>query len=196
MFAKTILIGLVSTTMLATVAVAQTPAPADNSSTSSNTMSKSSEPSTTTATTATPSAATHAGQWRSSKMIGLDVYNSNNEKLGDISELLIDSSGKIQAAVIGVGGFLGVGTRDVAVNFDQLKFVDQPVSGNTAMSGSSGTSTSTSASGTSSGMTTGSATTSSNSTADRWYPDHAVFNATKDQLKSMPEFSYNSNSSK
>jgi sporulation protein YlmC with PRC-barrel domain len=187
MFAKTILAGFVGTTMLATAAVAQTTTPADNSN---STMSKS--PASSTA-----SNMTHAGQWRSSKMIGLDVYNSNNEKLGDISELLIDSSGKIQAAVIGVGGFLGVGQRDVAVNFDQLKFVDQPVSSNTAMSGSSGTSTSTSASGTSSGTTTGAATSSSsNSTADRWYPDHAMYNASKDQLKSMPEFSYNSASSK
>ena len=33
---------------------------------------------------------------------------------------------------------------------------------------------------------------SSASATDRWYPDHAVLNTTKDQLKSMPEFSYNS----
>src|SRR3712207_6623732 len=43
------------------------------------------------------------GQWRASKLEGLDVYNNNNEKVGDISEVLVDQSGKIQAVVIGVG---------------------------------------------------------------------------------------------
>ena len=66
------------------------------------------------------------GQWRASKLEGLDVYNQNNEKIGDISELIVDSSGKIQAVVIGVGGFLGMGERDVAVPMDQIKFVNEP----------------------------------------------------------------------
>src|SRR5688500_10574780 len=61
------------------------------------------------------------GQWRASRLEGLDVYNQNNEKIGDISELLVDSSGKIQAVVVGVGGFLGMGERDVAIPFDQIK---------------------------------------------------------------------------
>ena len=66
------------------------------------------------------------GQWRASKLEGLDVYNSNNEKIGDISELLVDNSGKIQAVVIGVGGFLGMGEHDVAVPFEQMTFVNEP----------------------------------------------------------------------
>jgi ribosomal 30S subunit maturation factor RimM len=45
--------------------------------------------------------------WRSSKLIGLNVYNDQNEKLGDISEILLDKSGKVEGVVIGVGGFLG-----------------------------------------------------------------------------------------
>ena len=55
-----------------------------------------------------------AGQWRASKLRGLNVYNNNNEKIGDINELLVDGTGKIQAVVIGVGGFLGMGEHDVA----------------------------------------------------------------------------------
>src|SRR5215218_2688183 len=66
------------------------------------------------------------GQWRASKLEGLDIYNQNNEKIGDISELLVDSSGKIQAIVVGVGGFLGIGERDVAIPFDQIKLVNEP----------------------------------------------------------------------
>src|SRR5215207_4721643 len=39
------------------------------------------------------------GQWRASKLEGFDVYNPGNEKIGDISELLVDGSGKIQEVV-------------------------------------------------------------------------------------------------
>ena len=64
--------------------------------------------------------------------------------------------------------------------------------GSTAMNGSGGASSSTGAknTGAPSGTTTGSANSSSYN-ADRWYPDHAVLNTTKDQLKAMPEFKYN-----
>ncbi|WP_022723229.1 PRC-barrel domain-containing protein [Rhodopseudomonas sp. B29] len=181
MIAKSLVAGMLGTTLLATAAFAQTTAPADSNSS----MSKS------PAASSTVSPATHTGQWRSSKLIGVNVYDQNNEKLGDISELLLDSSGKVQAAVIGVGGFLGVGQRDVAIPFEQLKFSNQPVSGNTAMNNSTN-----SKSTTNTGMTTGAASSSSSSsTADRWYPDHAVLNTTKDQLKAMPEFSYSGSSS-
>ena len=66
-------------------------------------------------------------QWRASKLIGLNVYNDQNEKLGDISELLIDKSGKVEGVVIGVGGFLGMGQHDIKVDMAKLKFVDEPV---------------------------------------------------------------------
>ena len=68
-----------------------------------------------------------SSEWRASKVIGLYVYNDANERLGSINELLMDSSGKVAKAVIGVGGFLGIGESDVAVNFDQLKFVNEPM---------------------------------------------------------------------
>ena len=48
-------------------------------------------------------------------MIGLNVYNPNKERIGDISEILLDNNGNAEAAVLGVGGFLGIGTKDVAV---------------------------------------------------------------------------------
>src|SRR4051812_22657310 len=55
------------------------------------------------------------GTWRTSKMIGLNVYNTNDEKIGDINELTSDSSGQIDIVVIGVGGFLGMGERNVSL---------------------------------------------------------------------------------
>lgn len=120
------------------------------------------------------------GQWRSSKMIGVNVYNSANEKLGDINELILDKAGKVESVVIGVGGFLGMGEHDVAVTFDKLKFVNEPLrsaSGNTDDARKDGN------------RTTGTATRS-DALAPNWYPDHAVLDANKDQLKSMPEFKY------
>jgi sporulation protein YlmC with PRC-barrel domain len=66
-------------------------------------------------------------QWRTSNLEGLDVYSSNNsDKIGEISDLIFDGSGKVQAVVIGVGGYLGIGERDVAVPFDQIRFVNEP----------------------------------------------------------------------
>jgi hypothetical protein len=48
-------------------------------------------------------------QWQASNLEGMDVYSSNNgDKIGDISDLVLDSSGKVQAVVIGVGGYLGL----------------------------------------------------------------------------------------
>ncbi|MGI8525327.1 MAG: PRC-barrel domain-containing protein [Pseudolabrys sp.] len=62
----------------------------------------------------------NASEWRSSKLIGADVYGADNKKIGDINDLLVDGSGNIHAAVIGVGGFLGVGEKNVAVPFHTL----------------------------------------------------------------------------
>ena len=117
-----------------------------------------------------------AGQWRTSKMIGLNVYNDANEKIGGISELIVDRSGKLEAVVVGAGGFLGVGEHDVAVPYGQIHWVYQPVV-------ASGTGTTP--------MTTGAANTANrNAENPRSYPDHAVLNMTKEQLKAAPEFKF------
>ena len=137
------------------------------------------------------------GEWRASKLVGVNVYNDSNEKLGSIDELIMNKQGKVDKVIIGVGGFLGVGQRDIAVNFDQLKFSDQPVPSTTASTApapSSTTPSSTTPSSTPS-STVGTSTASSRTTADEWYPDHAVMSATKDQLKSMPEFKYSESTS-
>ncbi|WP_029082522.1 PRC-barrel domain-containing protein [Bradyrhizobium sp. th.b2] len=120
------------------------------------------------------------GSWRASKLMGLNVYNEANEKLGDINELLVDKSGKIEAVVIGIGGFLGMGEHDIAVSMDKLKFVEEPVR-------TSSTSSSTTARDT----TTGTASTNtSNRNANDWVPDHAVMSGNKEQLKALPQFKY------
>ena len=54
-------------------------------------------------------------QWLASKFRGTDVLGPNDEKIGDVSDLLFDKEGKIEAYVVGVGGFLGIGAKDVAL---------------------------------------------------------------------------------
>src|SRR4051812_17988838 len=160
------------------------------------------------------------GQWRASKLKGLDVYNNSNEKIGDIREVLLDQSGKAEAVVIGVGGFLGIGEHDVAVPFSEIKFVDQPRTSSTSDNRSAGANTNTAnrsatdgrpsgadAAPTTAGPvpTTGAATTGSTTGArtdatanttgaradtNRAYPDHAVLNMNKDQLRNAPAFQY------
>jgi hypothetical protein len=126
--------------------------------------------------------------WRASKLMGLNVYNEANEKLGDINELLVDKSGKINAVVIGIGGFLGMGEHDIAVSIDKLKFVEEPVR---TSSTSSSTGTSTSNSTASRETTTGAASTSAtNRNTNDWVPDHAVMSGNKEQLKALPQFKY------
>jgi sporulation protein YlmC with PRC-barrel domain len=112
------------------------------------------------------------GQWRGSRMIGLKVYNDANEKIGDIAELIVDRSGKIEAVVVGAGGFLGIGERDVAVPYGQINWVFAPVGPVRISTGPIPSETARSAS-------------------DRHlYPDHAVLNMTKDDLKVAPAFAY------
>jgi sporulation protein YlmC with PRC-barrel domain len=48
------------------------------------------------------------------------VYDPNNNKIGEIMDVLVDKSGKISTLIVGVGGFLGAGEKDVAVGFDQI----------------------------------------------------------------------------
>ncbi len=62
-------------------------------------------------------------QWLASKFKGTDVVGSDNQKLGDVSDILFNKSGKVEAFVISVGGFLGVGSKEVALapnSFDVL----------------------------------------------------------------------------
>jgi hypothetical protein len=120
--------------------------------------------------------------WRSSKLIGVNVYNEQNEKLGDINEIILDPSGKVLGYVVGVGGFLGIGEHDILVEPAKIKFVNEPV-----RTASTAPATGPNAAP---ANTRNVSNTGSTAPADRWYPDHGLLSATKDQLKSMPQFKY------
>jgi hypothetical protein len=115
----------------------------------------------------------------------------------------VDSSGKIQAVVVGVGGFLGIGERDVAIPFDQIKLVNEPRAVATRPGGPTttdpnapatprATATAPGASPTAPTTTGTVATDRTADTAARSAPNHAMLtmNMTKDQLKAAPEFRY------
>jgi PRC-barrel domain len=67
-------------------------------------------------------------QWRGTKLIGTSVYGPDNSSIGEISDVIIGSDGTIKAVVIGVGGFLGVAQKDVAVPFNALNVTRTPSS--------------------------------------------------------------------
>jgi hypothetical protein len=54
-------------------------------------------------------------QYLASNFKGTDVMGPGNEKIGDVRDILFDKDGKIEAYVVGVGGFLGIGAKDVAL---------------------------------------------------------------------------------
>ena len=178
MIKKYVAAALLGTALVGGAAFAQTTTPAS--------------PSPAPAASASSEQMNLKGNWRASKLVGLAVYNDTNEKLGDISEILLDKSGKINAVIIGVGGFLGVGQHDIAVTFDKLKWVDEPIRSASAdkMPGSAGTSTTTRPSTTTGAAGGGMAAAP---TKNEWYPDHALMSGTKEQLKAMPAFKYSEN---
>ena len=167
MLLKYIAAGVAASALLAGVALAETPSALSDSSLKGST-------------------------WRTSKVVGLNVYNEKNEKIGSINDLLMDKSGNLKAAVIGVGGFLGMGEHLVAVSFKDIKFSTEPITSPSASNANPPPPASTKPPGS---TTTGSANTTSSPPAvaykpNPWYPDHAVFNANKDELQKMPEFKY------
>jgi sporulation protein YlmC with PRC-barrel domain len=50
-----------------------------------------------------------------------NVYDPKDNKIGEIMDVLVDESGKIASLIVGVGGFVGAGEKDVAVNFNAVK---------------------------------------------------------------------------
>jgi len=69
-------------------------------------------------------------QYLASKFRGTDVVSTDNQKIGDVTDILFDKNGKIEAYIVSVGGFLGIGAKDVALAPSQFQVV--PAEGNTS----------------------------------------------------------------
>jgi sporulation protein YlmC with PRC-barrel domain len=196
MIKQHLMLAMLGTALVAAPAFAQSPS--SQSSSPSNPPAASTPapaPSSSSASASTSGSATfisqaQSGQWRASKLVGVDIYGSDNEKIGDVSEVLLDKSGNAQAVVIGVGGFLGVGSKDVAVAFNAIQWKDTPPPSKTSSTSSS----STTGSG-SMARPAGNGMTSTSTSKVKDYPDHGELSMTKDQLKAAPEFKYASDTS-
>lgn len=138
-----------------------------------------------------------ANQMMASDLIGTRVVSSNNESIGDINDVILDRNGQIMAAVVGVGGFLGIGEKDVAVPFKSLEFMSAQQaqamdssnrgSSNVATTGSTASgATTTSGAGTagSSNMAPSNTTASSNQNE----PERVLLRMTKAELQAAPAF--------
>jgi sporulation protein YlmC with PRC-barrel domain len=141
-----------------------------------------------------------SSQLMASKLIGTTVVGANNESIGDVNDVILDRNGQAMAVVIGVGGFLGIGEKDVAVTFNELEFAANPM---TASGNNVNTTGSTAGAGAASNRSTattgntGSGDPNTNSTAsnDGGVPDRIVLRMTKEELQSAPSFQSNANES-
>lgn len=133
-----------------------------------------------------------ADTWRASKLIGVGIYGPDDEKVGDVNEVLVDRKGQMQAIVVGVGGFLGIGEKDVAIPFGEVEWSDQPVNPTpTVPPGTEPAPTGTMppAASTTPPATEGTAGPAMTETK-RMYPDHGRITITKQQLNDAPKFEY------
>jgi sporulation protein YlmC with PRC-barrel domain len=102
-----------------------------------------------------------ADQWVFSKFKGTDVIGPDNAHIGDVNDMLFDKNGKILGLIVGVGGFLGIGEKNVAIDMSAF----QPVPADTGSS---------------------SAGSANNDPTNI----KLKVSWTKDQLKSAPDFQY------
>jgi hypothetical protein len=108
-------------------------------------------------------------QWVFSKFKGTDVLGPDNAHIGNVSDMLFDKNGKILGLIVGVGGFLGIGEKAVAIDMSAF----QPVPADTGSSSSG----------------TGGNTTMASRNDDPTMVKLKV-SWTKEQLKNAPDFQY------
>jgi hypothetical protein len=150
------------------------------------------------------------GAWRVTDLEGKAVYGAENESIGEINDVLVSQDGSINAVIIGVGGFLGIGEKNVAVDMSALQLgpgADQQQADAASAAISSETTASTAAGGTTSapaattpapGGTTvppaqapaaeKTASTDDIKIGDDGLPERIVLNVTRQQLEDAPAF--------
>jgi sporulation protein YlmC with PRC-barrel domain len=111
-------------------------------------------------------------KWVFSKFKGTDVLGPDNAKVGKVTDLLFDKNGKIDGLIVGVGGFLGIGEKDVAIGMSAFNAVPHhEAAATTGAGGGAG------------------GTRAMNAENDPTRVDLKV-SWTKDELKAAPDFQY------
>jgi sporulation protein YlmC with PRC-barrel domain len=62
-------------------------------------------------------------QVRADDLIGSDVYGANDDNIGNVGDILLTEEGSFDAIIVDVGGFLGIGAREVALSLDEVEFM-------------------------------------------------------------------------
>ena len=106
---KKLMLGAALSALLVCGALAQQPAPSPNSNPPAAAQNDKAAGKLNFVTSQKPD------QWLASRFRGTNVLGPDNKKIGDVSDILFDKTGKVEAFVISVGGFLGVGSKEVAL---------------------------------------------------------------------------------
>ncbi len=119
-----------------------------------------------------------ADEWAFSKFKGTNVLGPDDKKVGDVTDVIFDKHGKVHGLVVGVGGFLGIGEKNVAIDLNAFQVVPYSTGMNTAAPA-----------GPPGGATTG---TAANNTAADNDPTRVKLKVTwtQDQLKAARDFQY------
>jgi sporulation protein YlmC with PRC-barrel domain len=148
-----------------------------------------------------------SNQMMASDLIGTRVVSANNESIGDINDVIVDRNGQAVAAVVGVGGFLGIGEKDVAVPFNSLEFasaqqvsaMDNRNSNNANAPATTGSTASGTTANTNTIMgassTTGTTGSTASSSGNANEPERVVLRMTKAELQAAPTFNKDGNNS-
>jgi hypothetical protein len=117
------------------------------------------------------------GSWRVSDLRGRKVYGAEGSDIGEIKDVLVNRLGEVTAVLVGVGGFLGIGEKDVAVSMKALEF-GPPVRPAPAATGSTDVP----------GAPAPGMAAPGTTVRDDGLPDRIVLRVTKPQLEQAPRF--------
>ncbi|MEA2974845.1 MAG: hypothetical protein QOF19_365 [Alphaproteobacteria bacterium] len=125
MLKKLLITTAVSGLMISSAFAQSTMSPSSPSATSPSSSSSAADSSASkgSASSAAIISSQKPDQWLASKFKGTDVLGPDNAKVGDVTDILFTKDGKIDAYLVSVGGFLGVGTKDVALAPSQFQVV-------------------------------------------------------------------------
>lgn len=140
------------------------------------------------------------GAWRVTDLEGKTVQDANGENIGDISDVLVNESGEVIAVLVGVGGFLGIGEKNVAVSMSALEFGPGKTDGLKTQEEMEQESAAQAPATDTTGTGTGTMGGTTNQTADVQpveddpvvgednLPDRIVLNVTREELEAAPAY--------
>ena len=119
---KPLLYGVAMSAMAASFAFAETANQTANPDTSAPEMSAPANPATPARNTGPSNSEDINNAASAGTLVGLEVRNAQSDKIGRIEDVVVAADGRVQQVVISVGGFLGVGAKNVAVSWNDLHF--------------------------------------------------------------------------